>query len=123
MKIQVQHNYSLPQEIVFIAEALKETDSTVYLVGGVLRDALLKITNPDIDIAVVGNAIKVGNTIAKIKPNIRAFQIRLIRWFICFGSQHILRQIWSFLGDFRRKSIFDVKYLLIRIFNSNIITG
>ena len=66
MKIQVPDNYSLPQEIIFIAEALKETGSTAYLVGGILRDSILKITNPDIDIAVVGNAMNAGNAIAEI---------------------------------------------------------
>ncbi|MFL2776846.1 MAG: hypothetical protein ACJ0BC_01960, partial [Dehalococcoidia bacterium] len=66
MKIQVPDNYSLPQEIIFIAEALNESNSTAYLVGGILRDSILKITNPDIDIAVVGNAMNAGNAIAEI---------------------------------------------------------
>ena len=78
MKVQVPDNYSLPQEIIFIAEALKETDSTAYLVGGILRDSILKITNPDIDIAVVGDAKKVGNSIATIMDG-KCFELDSLR--------------------------------------------
>ena len=78
MKNQVPHNYSLPQQIVFIANALKQTNSTAYLVGGILRDSILNINNPDIDIAVVGSAMNVGNAIAKIM-NGKCFELDSLR--------------------------------------------
>jgi len=65
MTPRATQNYSLPKGIIYIAKAVKKTNSTAYLVGGVLRDSILKISNPDIDIAVVGDARKVGNAIAK----------------------------------------------------------
>ena len=66
MTSQEPQNYSLPKRIEFIAKALNQTNSTAYLVGGILRDSILKISNPDIDIAVVGDANRVGNAIATI---------------------------------------------------------
>ena len=78
MKIQTSNKYSLPKQVALIAQALKKTDSTAYLVGGILRDSILKIKNPDIDIAVVGNAMNVGNAIANIM-NGKCFELDSLR--------------------------------------------
>jgi len=74
MTPQASQEYVLPNDIAFIATALKQMDSTTYLVGGVLRDSILKISNPDIDIAVIGNARKTGEAIAKI-TNGKCFEL------------------------------------------------
>ena len=78
MKIQAPNKHSLPKQVALIAQALKKTDSTAYLVGGILRDSILKIKNPDIDIAVVGNAMNVGNAIANI-INGKCFELDSLR--------------------------------------------
>ena len=78
MTSQEPQNYSLPKRIEFIAKALTQTNSTAYLVGGILRDSILKISNPDIDIAVVGNARKVGNVIATITGG-KCFELDSLR--------------------------------------------
>ena len=69
MKPQASQNYSLPKQVAFIAKAISQTNATAYLVGGILRDSILKVPNPDIDIAVVGNARNVGNEIANTTNN------------------------------------------------------
>ncbi len=78
MTPKARQNYSLPKQIVFISKALKHTNSTAYLVGGILRDSILKIRNPDIDIAVVGNAKKVANSIATIMDG-KCFELDSLR--------------------------------------------
>ena len=76
--MQAPHIYQLPRQVTYIAEALQKKDSEAYLVGGILRDSILKITNPDIDISVVGNTIDVANTIAKI-INGKCFELDSLR--------------------------------------------
>ena len=76
--MQAPYIYQLPKQITYIAEALQKKDSEAYLVGGILRDSILKLTNPDIDIAVVGSAFDVANTIAKI-INGKCFELDSLR--------------------------------------------
>ena len=78
MKTQARQNYALPNQIAVVVKALKQTNATVYLVGGILRDSLLKAPNPDIDIAVVGNAQDVGNIIADTN-NGKCFELDSLR--------------------------------------------
>ena len=78
MKTQARQNYALPNQVAVVVKALKQTNATVYLVGGILRDSLLKAPNPDIDIAVVGNAQDVGNIIADTN-NGKCFELDSLR--------------------------------------------
>ena len=78
MKTQASQNYSLPKQVAFIAKAISQTNATAYLVGGILRDSILKVPNPDIDIAVVGNARNVGNEIANT-TNGKCFELDSLR--------------------------------------------
>jgi tRNA nucleotidyltransferase (CCA-adding enzyme) len=48
-----------------VSDAGKELKYNTYLVGGIVRDALLKIPNFDIDIVVEGDGIKFGRELAK----------------------------------------------------------
>ena len=54
----------LPRPVSAIKTALEITKNNGYLVGGVVRDSLLGIDTSDIDVAVEGNAIKIGKEIA-----------------------------------------------------------
>ena len=56
----------LPRSVSTIKRALEVTKNNGYLVGGVVRDSLLGINTSDIDVAVEGNAIKIGKEIATL---------------------------------------------------------
>ena len=79
----------LPQELVTllreIGEIAKSRGERVYLVGGVVRDVILKRPNLDLDLVVEGNAISLARRIAKIKE-------WKVRTHPHFGTAKLLRE-------------------------------
>lgn len=63
MYVPTQHDLNYPRVVRQLQEILKH-NSDVYLVGGVIRDAILGRDSKDIDIVVSGNAIEIARQTA-----------------------------------------------------------
>jgi tRNA nucleotidyltransferase (CCA-adding enzyme) len=88
-----QINNQLPSELVGFMKLAGETaegrGQKLYLVGGVVRDLLLKRPNLDLDLVVVGNAIALADELAKLKngkviahTRFNTAKIRWDRWSV-----------------------------------------